>query len=316
MQRHGFQIPHVRGGSLQSWLLREKRRSGLSFAELAALTYVSKSSLQRATQGFELPSRQVFDAFVRGCDSDAETAEEEWERARMVHQVILGRRISSIHPEDVTNHTELRQALEGLVHRKELTLRQIEKIAEQRNAKLRRSTLSDSLSGRQNFSRASVKELVLSCGEAQSLVQAWDEAWHRAESDRRGRQGHLGEVSKLPGEVRQYVELGVEEIFSVCERYGVSSADIDMYMRRRAELRRRREGRSYWLNAPEAWKASVSRPCGDVSGEIEIAIRNVLIENLGAPVSGALLAGLTKAVLETLRQDGTGGDSGESKALE
>jgi hypothetical protein len=234
----------------------------------------------------------------------------------MVHQVILGRRISSIHPEDVTNHTELRQALEGLVHRKELTLRQIEKSAEQRNAKLRRSTLSDSLSGRQNFSRASVKELVLSCGEAQNLVQAWDEAWHRAESDRRGRQGHLGELSKLPGEVRQYVELGVEEIFSVCERYGVSSADIDMYMRRRAELRRRREGRSYWPNAPEAWKASVSRPCGDVSGEIETAIRNVLIENLGVPVSGALLAELTKSVLETLRQDGTGGDSGESKALE
>ncbi|MBJ6639880.1 helix-turn-helix domain-containing protein [Streptomyces sp. DHE7-1] len=194
---------------MQYWLLGEKRRSGLSFAELAALTFVSKSSLQRATQGFELPSRQVFEAFVRGCASDPDNAEREWQMANMMHQILLGRRMSSMHPEDVTNHAELRQALEGLVNRKGLTLRQIEKLAEKRNVKLRRSTLSDSLSGRQNFSRATVEELARSCGEKESLVKAWDEAWRRAEGDRRSRKGHLGEARKLPAEVRQYVELGV-----------------------------------------------------------------------------------------------------------
>ncbi|MFI2718657.1 hypothetical protein ACH5AI_20240 [Streptomyces collinus] len=283
---------------------------------MAALTYVSKSSLQRATQGFELPSRHVFDAFVRGCDSDPEIAEEKWEMARMINQVISGRRISSIHPGDVTSHAELRQALEGLVDRKGLTLRQIEKAAEKRNAKLRRSTLSDSLSGRQNFSRASVKELVRSCGESETLVQAWDEAWRRAESDRRGRQGHLGGVRKLPADVRQYVELGVEEIFRVCERYGVSSAEIDMYMRQHAELRRRGRSRSYWIEAPEPWKASVSRPCGDVSGGIERVIRNVLLENLGAPLDGDLSAGLVKAVLEEVRRSGMESSLSESQDSE
>lgn len=303
----------MRGGSLQSWLLEEKRRSGLSFGELAALTFVSKSSLQRATQGFELPSRQVFEAFIRGCASDPEIAERMWEAARMMNQVLLGQRISSIRPEDVENHAELRHALVCLVRRKGLTLRQIEKLAENRNVKLRRSTLSDSLSGRQNFSRVSVRELARSCGDTESLVQAWDEAWRRAESDRRGRKGHLGEVRKLPTEVRQYVELGVEEIFRVCERYGVSSAEIDMYMRRRAELRRRTGRRTYWLEAPESWEASVSRPCGDVSGRIERAVENVLLENFGGPLNGALAAGLTKAVLEEIRQSGSVYSVGDSE---
>jgi transcriptional regulator with XRE-family HTH domain len=294
----------MKGGLLQSWLLEEKRRSGLSFSELAALTYVSKSSLQRATQGFEIPSRQVFEAFVRGCVSDAEIAEEKWEMAQMINDVISGRRVSSIRPGDVTSHQELRQALEGLVHRKGLTLRKIEKAAEKRNAKLRRSTLSDSLSGRQNFSRASVRELARSCGETEELVQEWDEAWCRAESERRGRQGHVGEAHKLPADVRQYVELGVEEIFRVCERYGVSSAEIDMYMRQQADLRRRSAGRSYWLDAPESWRSSVSRPCGDISGEIEKAMKNVLIEKLGVPLNGSLLGELVKAALKELRQSG------------
>ncbi|WP_345600583.1 helix-turn-helix domain-containing protein [Streptomyces coacervatus] len=308
MQRHGFQNRHARGGFLQSWLLGEKRRSGLSFAELAALTFVSKSSLQRATQGFGLPSRQVFEAFVRGCASDPEIAESEWQRAKLTNELILGQRMSYSYPEDVTNHAELRQALKDLVKHKGLTLRQIEKLSEKRNAKLRRSTLSDSLSGRQNFSRASVEELARSCGAEESTVQAWVEAWRRAEGDRRGRKGHLGEVRKLPAEARQYVELGIEEIFRVCERYGVSSAETDMYMRQRAKLRRATGRRTYWLDAPKSWKSSVSQPCGDVSGVIEKAIEDVVIENFGGPVNWSLVRGLTKAVLEALRQSESTGD--------
>ncbi|MFJ4036236.1 hypothetical protein [Streptomyces griseoluteus] len=283
---------------------------------MAALTFVSKSSLQRATQGFEMPSRQVFEAFVRGCASDPKIAEGEWQRAKMMHHLFLGQRVSSLHPGDVTNHSELRQALEGLVKRQGLTLRQIEKLAERRNAKLRRSTLSDSLSGRQNFSLASVQELVRSCGEEENLVQAWGDAWRRAESDRRGRKGHLGGVRKLPAEVRQYVELGVGEIFRVCERFGVSSAEIDMFIRQRADLQRRTGRRSYWLDAPESWKASVSQPSGDVSGGIERAVESVLLEHFGGPLNGDLAAGLTKAVLEELRQSGMVSDLGKSEARE
>ncbi|WP_406355771.1 hypothetical protein OHB56_25110 [Streptomyces sp. NBC_01635] len=303
-------------GPLQSWLLAEKRRSGLSFGQLAALTFVSKSSLQRATRGFELPSRQVFEAFISGCASDPEIAEREWRTAMAMRRYFLGRRMYPIRPENVTSHSELRQALEDLIDRRGLSLRQIEKLTEKRNGKLRRSTLSDALSGRQNFSRVSVAELVRSCGEKEDLAHAWDEAWQRAERDRRGRKGHLGEFRALPAEVRQYVELGVGEIYSVCERHGVSSAEIEMYMRQCAELRRRTGISHYWINAPESWKESVSRPCGDVSGGIERAIQGVLMETFGGPVDGGLLGGLTKAVLKEIGQSRVADDVEASESVE
>ncbi|MFG2547303.1 hypothetical protein ACGFOM_33240 [Streptomyces sp. NPDC048594] len=304
------------GGPLQSWLLAEKQRSGLSFGELAALTFVSKSSLQRATRGFELPSRQVFEAFISGCASDPEIAETNWQTAMMMHQYFLGRRVSSIRPEDVANYGELRQALEALVNRKGLSLRQIEKLAERRRGKLCRSTLSDSLSGRQNFSQTSVKELVQACGETDTRVQVWDEAWQRAERDRRSRKGHLGEFRNLPAEVRQYVDLGLGEIYQVCERHGVSTAEIDMYMRQHAELQRRTGVRRFWGNAPESWKEAVYRPSGDVSGRVEKAILGVLVETFGGPLNGDLLDGLTKAVLKEIGQREVDESVGDPKVVD
>ncbi|WP_454341296.1 hypothetical protein [Streptomyces albogriseolus] len=303
-------------GPLQSWLLAEKRRSGLSFSQLAELTFVSKSSLQRATRGLELPSRQVFDAFISGCSSDPDVAESKWRTATAMRQYFLGRRMYSIRPENVTSHVELREALQDLIDRHGLSLRQIEKLTEKRNGKLRRSTLSDALSGRQNFSRLSVVELARSCGEKEDLVNAWDEAWQRAERDRRGRKGHLGEFRALPAEVRQYVELGIDEIYSVCERHGVSSAEIEMYMRQCAEVSRKTGIRRFWGDAPESWKQSVSRPSGDVSGKIERAIRGVLVETFGGPVNGDLLNGLTKAVLKEISQSRGADDVGDSEPTE
>lgn len=219
-----------------------------------------------------MPSRQVFEAFVRGCGSDLKTADEEWRKAESVNS-LFGFTTVSIHPDDVTTHNELRRALGRLMKRKGLTLRQIEKMAEQRSVKLRRSTLGDALSGRQNFSRSSTSKLARACGETESSVQAWDEAWDRAERDRRSRNGHLGGMYRLPAGARQYVELGIEEIFEVCERYNVPSAEIDMYIRRQVELRRISNSRTFWGDPPESWRVSVSNPANDVSGRIEEALR-------------------------------------------
>lgn len=302
MQRYGMQDRNARTGPLQSWLIREKYRAGLSFGELAALTFISKSSLHRATQGFEMPSRQVFEAFVRGCGSDLKTADEEWRKAESVNS-LFGFTTVSIHPDDVTTHNELRRALGRLMKRKGLTLRQIEKMAEQRSVKLRRSTLGDALSGRQNFSRSSTSKLARTCGETESSVQAWDEAWDRAERDRRSRNGHLGGMYRLPAGARQYVELGIEEIFEVCERYNVPSAEIDMYIRRQVELRRISNSRTFWGDPPESWRVSVSNPANDVSGRIEEALRGVLVKRLPFPLDGSLLRGLTSSVLHALGKD-------------
>ncbi|MFL4495150.1 hypothetical protein ACJ6WD_28465 [Streptomyces sp. VTCC 41912] len=209
----------------------------------------------------------------------------------------------SIHPDDVTTHNGLRRALGRLVKRKGLTLRQIEKMAEQRSVKLRRSTLGDALSGRQNFSRSSTSELARTCGEAESSVQAWDEAWERAERDRRSRKGHLGGMYRLPAGARHYVELGIEEIFQVCERYNIPSVEIDMYIRRRVELRRISNSRTFWGDPPESWRVSVSNPANDVSGRIEEALRGVLVKRLSFPLDWSLLRGLTSSVLHALGKD-------------
>ncbi|MFF5974412.1 hypothetical protein ACFY7C_23100 [Streptomyces sp. NPDC012769] len=249
-----------------------------------------------------MPSRHTFEAFVRGCASDPKAAEQEWRNAKILKDFFVFN-YGSTHPEDITSHTELRLALGRLVKQKGLTLRRIEKLAEQRNVKLRRSTLGDALNGRQKFSRRSASELARICGESEASVHNWDEAWKRAERDRRSRTGHLGGMHRLPAGARQYVELGIEEVFRVCERYGVPSAEIDMHIRRQTELIRHSGVRTFWGDPPAPWKSSVSGPAGDVSDRIEEALKGVLVKRAGVPMDWSLLRKLTSAVLHELRND-------------
>ncbi|MFI9775747.1 hypothetical protein ACIHCV_13655 [Streptomyces sp. NPDC051956] len=305
MRRHELRDSFLHNGPLQRWLLLEKQRSGLSFSELADLTFTSKSSLHRATQGFELPRREVFEAFVRGCNSDPITAKREWRQATYWHAIRIDKNLNQIGPESVTNHIELRQALDRLMKIRGVSLREAEKLASQRNAKLRRSTLGDSLAGRQNFSRASVAELARSCGELEDSVETWDEAWQRAERDRRGRSGHLGGMRNAPIEARHYADFGLEEIFRACERYGIPEAEIEIHIRSRIELRK--EGDRGWgeqwtirNDARETWEKAVVTPSGDVSRKVERAAFRVIMGALGEEVHFPLVEKVTKEVLKEL----------------
>ncbi|WP_353962355.1 helix-turn-helix domain-containing protein [Streptomyces sp. NBC_01443] len=107
--------------------MSEKRRSGLSFAELAARTYTSRSSLHRATRGSGLPSREVFDAFVAACGSDVAAAEEHWRWAKLLNGPSFAWELTRTRPESVTTHGELRQALEWLTDKSARSLRQLER---------------------------------------------------------------------------------------------------------------------------------------------------------------------------------------------
>jgi hypothetical protein len=53
-----------------------------------------------------------------------------------------------------------------------------------------------------------------------------------------------------------------------------------------------------------------------VSGNIERAIRGVLVENFGGPLNGALIDGLTKAVLEVIGQSEVAESVDDSQAAE
>ncbi|MFC9084261.1 helix-turn-helix domain-containing protein [Streptomyces sp. NPDC057062] len=286
---------------LQNWLLREKRRSGLSFSELAARTFVSKSALHRATQGSDLPRREIFDAFVKGCGSDPAEAEEQWQWAEMLKGLPMSLIPSfTIGPESVTTHGELRQALAQLLEKNGESLRQLESRAQARGGRLRRSTLSDALRGRFRFGRGTVAELVRACGEAEDAVTAWDEAWQRAERERRSRTGHMGAVRRLPSDARELIDLGVAEMFRLGDQHGVPDAEIEVYIRQRAASERRWPFRAYWVNPPESWKRATQGSLAKVPRRLEEALRSVLAEERGRPLDDEVMSRIAQEVMEVL----------------
>ncbi|MFJ1620770.1 helix-turn-helix domain-containing protein [Streptomyces sp. NPDC088190] len=293
-------VPTVRTGRLQTWLLSEKRRSGLSFAELAARTYTSRSSLHRATRGAGLPSREVFDAFVAGCGSDVAAAEEHWRWAKLLAGPSFAWELTRTRPESVTTHGELRQALEWLTDKSARSLRQLERQAQARGGRLRRSTVSDALHGRHNFGRALVAELARACGEPEDAVTAWDEAWQRAERDRRGRTGHLGAVRRLPPEARDLIECGVGEMFRMGDQYGVPETEVEVYIRHCAESERRWGHRITWHEVPEAWTRATAGTGTSLSRRLEAAVSSVLAEDRGQVIDGASTGEVIRAVLSVL----------------
>ncbi len=287
--------------SLQNWLLREKRRSGLSFSELAARTFVSKSALHRATQGSGLPRREIFDAFIKGCGSDPGDAEEQWQWAKMLQDLPMGLIPSfRMGPEAVTSHGELRQALAQLLEKKGESLRQLVSRAQARGGRLRRSTLSDALRGRFRFGRGMVAELVRACGEAEEAVTAWDEAWQRAERERRSRTGHMGAVRRLPSEARELIELGVAEMFRLGDQHGIPDAEIEVYIRQRAASERRWPFRSYWVNPPESWKRATQGSIAKVPRRLDEALRSVLKEERDRPLNEEVMSRIAQEVMKVL----------------
>ncbi|NJP74081.1 helix-turn-helix transcriptional regulator [Streptomyces sp. C1-2] len=286
---------------LPNWLLREKRRSGLSFSELATRTFVSKSALHRATQGSGLPRREIFEAFVNVCGSDPEEAEEQWQWAEMLQNLPMNLIPSfRMRPEAVMTHGELRQALAQLIEKNGESLRQLESRAQARGGRLRRSTLSDALRGRFRFGRGVVAELVRACGEAEGAVTAWDEAWQRAERERRSRTGHMGAVRRLPSEARELIELGVAEMFRLGGQHGIPDAEIEFYIRQRAASERRWPFRSYWMNPPESWKRATQGSLAQVPRRLDEALRSILAEERDRPLNEEVMSRVAQEVMKVL----------------
>ncbi|MGW0166304.1 helix-turn-helix domain-containing protein [Streptomyces sp. NPDC003343] len=300
MRETNHRIPSARPGRLQSWLRNEKQRSGLSFGELAARTFVSKSALHRATQGSGLPSREVFDAFVVGCGSDVEDAEEQWRWAEMINGLTFGWELARTSPEAATTHGELREALARLTEKSGRSLRELENRSRAQGGALRRSTLSDALLGRHKFGRRMVAELAQTCGETADAVTAWDEAWQRAERERRGRTGHMGAVRRLPSDAREIIELGVAEMFRIGDRHGISDTDIEVYIRDCAARERRWNHRTYWTEPPEAWTRAVSGPIAGLSRRLDEALSSVLTAERNRTIDEETLSRIAQAVMKAV----------------
>jgi hypothetical protein len=221
-------------------------------------------------------------------------------------------------PEAVTSYGELREALVQLTEKSGCSLRQLESRVKAQGGALRKSTLSDALQGRHKFSRRMVVELTQACGETEDAVTAWDEAWQRAERDRRGRTGHLGAVRRLPSEAREIIDLGIAEIFRIGDRHGVPRAEIEVYVRQRAASERRWLFGAYWVEPPESWVRAVDGSTAGFSRRVDEALSSILAAERNQPVDEQVLSRIVQVLMEavlgtdaTTTRDSLGDASGD-----
>lgn len=162
------------------WLRSQRQNSGLTYAQLAARTGVSSSSLSRATKGERAPSLAVVEAFAAGCGADRRKAHALWRKAR--YNADLGRDQVPMMPEYIHNFVQLHAAMLELYNKAgSPSLRWLESTMAGRHGRLPRSSLSRVLRG-QAIPR---KELLVAFVEACTTngrldTEVWVAAWEQA----------------------------------------------------------------------------------------------------------------------------------------
>ncbi|MFF4756944.1 hypothetical protein ACWD5R_45450 [Streptomyces sp. NPDC002514] len=195
---NGALAQHNPTKTLAQWLESLRRRSGLSWSQMAQTASemdlrVSRSTLFRAAQDEKLPRWKTVQAFTRACGGDEREAKRLWARADRCGSGPTGEepRIVVLPAEFITEPWQIVQAMKRM--RREHgnpTLRELEKRAyidlKNKVSLLPRSTVGAVLRG-----RMPAKNLLLSfvryCGNIpESQLQGWEDAWERANAFRKG----------------------------------------------------------------------------------------------------------------------------------
>ncbi|WP_191971849.1 helix-turn-helix domain-containing protein [Streptomyces luteolifulvus] len=181
---------------LAQWLESLRRRSGLSWSQMARTAHigglmVSQSTLFRAAQGERLPKWKTVQAFVRVCGGDAREARRLWSNADR-HEAARGGQVPRsvvLSPQFITEPWQLVQAMNHM--RRESgnpTLRELEERAVVRGVSfLPKSTVGAVLRGRLP-AKALLLNFVRYCGNVpDEQLQHWADAWERVRSSLSGR---------------------------------------------------------------------------------------------------------------------------------
>jgi transcriptional regulator with XRE-family HTH domain len=166
--------------------LRElKDQQGVSYRELAKRTHYATSTVMEAVRGNRLPTLEVTLALVRACGG-SEKKQKEWEQRWLeLHRraadaagsrFAAGEAASSLRPEQVSTPAEFVAALRALWVNSGLTYSQVERAS---GAQLRRSTLSDMLTGRTIPTWDTLRVFITTCAEHSSVRPDLDE-WRYA----------------------------------------------------------------------------------------------------------------------------------------
>ncbi len=170
-------------GELALWLRSQRQCSGLTYAQLAARTDVSATSLSRATKGERLPSLAVVEAFARGCSADSRKAVSLWRKARYAanQQPINGEQ-APMRPEYIHNFSQLHTAVLELYRKAgSPPLRSLENTAAGQYGCLPRSSVSRVLRGQAIPRKELLLAFVRACATSGRIdVSVWQAAWERS----------------------------------------------------------------------------------------------------------------------------------------
>jgi transcriptional regulator with XRE-family HTH domain len=191
---------------LALWLRAQRRRSGLTYAQMAACTGLSPSSLSRAAQGDRVPSRAVVEAFTRGCGGDVRKALSLWRNARYAQSRSSSRTPASlpILPEYIHSFAQLHAAMVELHKRAgSPSLRQLEASEAGKHGRLPHSTLGRVLRGQAVPTKELFVSFIRACSTATPLeASAWEAAWERANDEKRNERILHGDTRDAVGEVQ------------------------------------------------------------------------------------------------------------------
>lgn len=177
---------------LALWLRSQRQNSGLTYAQLAALTGVSASSLSRATKGDRTPSLAVVEAFADGCRADKRKATALWRDARYTgiqRPGLMNEQVPML-PQYIHTFVQLHSAMLELYRKAgSPSLRRLESSAAGRHGRLPRSSVSRVLRGQAIPRKELLVAFVQACTPSRRVdtdvwVGAWEQASRAARYDR------------------------------------------------------------------------------------------------------------------------------------
>ncbi|MFF4604027.1 hypothetical protein ACFY12_15040 [Streptomyces sp. NPDC001339] len=192
---------HTPAAELAQWLRSLRRRSGVSYRQMARLATLQPDQpvphlrFFQADRGNRLPAWAVVQDYVRVCGGDVRHAERLWKKAHTATATPGARprrRRTVLPPQYICEPIELLDAMRALrfAHGNK-TLRELELAATENGVSfLPRSSLGAVLSGKRMPSKALLLTFVRVCGGVEpGTPQAllWEQARERADAHRRGR---------------------------------------------------------------------------------------------------------------------------------
>ncbi|MEE1783132.1 helix-turn-helix domain-containing protein [Streptomyces sp. SP17BM10] len=219
-------------GALAQWLRTLRKRSGLTYSQMAQKTIelslpVSIATLSRADEGRSVPTWRVTEAYTRACGGSVRTAERLWLRAdaNRPGRRKRGRGAASVTTAGralryVTDRAELYVEMKRLWLRSgSPSLRELEARAVRDGvSRLPKSTLHGVLAGERDCTERILVEFVRACGATSEEETEWVEALRRVAYGRDGG-GWLSEVEERLAEAEA-------EILWLRESIGRAAGDV------------------------------------------------------------------------------------------